>query len=157
MDRSDFLKSFGLGTAAIVLPTNSFLQSKAVKIYDNYVRGITYYQFTKCEQIIKEGDTLELRREPDNIYDSFAIEIFYKGFKMGYIAAYENIVLANMLDAGVKLSAFVSKIRNNRIIYEALAICVYTELMTPTSKLINSMLAEKRADDAFDIYRSGHI
>lgn len=157
MNRSDFLKAFGLGATAIVLPTNSFLQSHSVKIYDNYVRGLNYYQFSKIDKLIKEGDSLYLKRESDNIYDSFAIEIYYLDNKLGYIAAYENIVLANMMDAGVKLSAFVTKMNSYRIIYEALAIGIFTEQVIPTPKLIENMLAENRADDAFDIYRSNHL
>lgn len=59
-----------------------------------------------------------------------------------------------MMDKGVKLNAFVSHIDLTRNIYEALSLEIHAELVIPTQKLIDSMLAENRADDANDIYRN---
>ena len=154
MNRSDFLKSIGLGIGGLILPSNSFINVQSIKIYDNYVKGLVHYNFNEIGKQIKEGDELQLVRDRDNTYDSFAISVFYKEQKVGYIAAFENVVLANMMDKGVKLNAFVSKIDVNRNIYEALAVEIHAELVIPTQKLIDSMLAENRADDANDIYRN---
>ncbi|MDR0791840.1 MAG: HIRAN domain-containing protein [Chitinophagaceae bacterium] len=156
MKRSDFLKVLGLGAGGLIIPDNSFIQTRSVKIYDNYVRGLTHYRFNQIKQYLKKGDAIQLKRESDNPYDSFAIEIFHNEHKLGYIAAYENIVLANMMNAGVKLSAFVSQIHPKRNILEALAVEIHTDLIIPTPKFIESMLAENRADDANDIYRKGN-
>lgn len=154
MDRSDFLKSIGLGIGGLILPSNSFMNVQSIKIYDNYVKGLVHYNFKEIGKLIKEGDELQLVRDRDNTYDSFAIRVFYKEQKVGYIAAFENVVLANMMDKGVKLNAFVSQIDLSRNIYEALAVEIHAELVIPTQKLIDSMLAENRADDANDIYRN---
>ena len=156
MNRSDFIKALGIGATGLIIPSNSFLHKKSVKIYDNYIKGLTYYKFTKLRNGIKEGDMLILCREAENKYDSFAVSVMYNTHKLGYIAAYENIILANMLDAGVNLMAYVSHINTDDInIYTGLAIEVYAELIIPTQKLIDSLLAENRADDAPDIYRKG--
>lgn len=155
MDRSNFLKSFGLGIGGLILPSNSFINAQSIKIYDNYVKGLTHYNFNIISHQIKEGDELQLVRAPENTYDSFAIRVLYKEQKLGYIAAFENIVLANMMDKGVKLNAFVSYINPSRNIYEALAVEIHTELIIPTQKLIDNLLAENRANDAVDIYRTG--
>lgn len=154
MDRSDFLKSLGLSIGGLILPSNSFMNVQSIKIYDNYVKGLTHYNFEAISHQIKEGDELQLLRNPDNNYDRFAIRVLYKGEKVGYIAAFENVVLANMMDRGVKLHAFVSHIDPTRSVYEALAVEIHAELVIPTQKLIDSMLAENRADDANDIYRT---
>jgi hypothetical protein len=156
MKRSDFLKTLGLSAGGLMLPNNSLIQTRSVKIYDNYVRGLTHYNFKQIRKHIKEGDAVKLNREAENQYDSFAIEVLYNELKLGYIAAYENIVLANMIDVGVKLSAFVSRIDLKRNIMVALAVEVHAELIIPTPKLIESILAENRADDAIDIYRKGY-
>lgn len=74
---------------------------------------------------------------------------------MGYLAAYENIVLANMLDAGVGLRAYISQQNLKRHAQEWLAIEIFAELVTPKQKLIDSIRAENRSDDAMDIYRQG--
>lgn len=155
MNRTDFLKSLGLGAGGLVLSSNSFLQTKSVKIYDNYVRGMMHYDFKKVKDIIKEGDTVQLLREPTNPYDSFAVQINVGEHRLGYISAYENIVIANMLDAGVNLIATVSQKDLARSAQEWLSVEVFAELVIPTQKLIDSMLAENRADDAIDIYRQG--
>lgn len=157
MKRSDFFKTLGLGAGGLVLPANSFVSTKAIKIYDNYVRGLNHYYFHKIRDIVKEGDEVQLFREPFNNYDSFAIQVNFQEFNLGYLAAFENIVMANMLDSGVRLTAFVSQKDLKRNVREWLAIEIYAELVIPSHKLIESMLAENRADDAVDFYRQGPI
>lgn len=153
MKRSEFLKSFGLGAGGLILP-NAFIQTQTVKIYDNYVRGLHFYKYREIESAIKAGDELLLKREPRNKYDCFAIQVNYEDVRLGYIAAYENIVLANMMDGGVPLKAYVSqKNPKTNNLFNALAIEVFAEIVSPTAKLIEHLLAEKRADDAEDKYR----
>ena len=155
MNRTNFLKSLGLGAGGIILSGNPFLRTKPVKVYDNYVRGVMHYDFPEVENAIKEGDEVQLLRELTNPYDSFAIQVNMDDCRLGYLAAYENIAIANMLDAGVQLVAKVSKKDLKRSYTESLAVQIYAELLIPTQKLMESMLAESRADDAVDIYRQG--
>jgi hypothetical protein len=49
MKRFQFIQSLGLGTGGIILPVNSFIQQQPTKIYDNYVKGLTQYQFNRME------------------------------------------------------------------------------------------------------------
>lgn len=151
MNRAEFLKTLGIGVTGLVLPP-SLVSRNAVKIYDNYIRGMGYYHAEKLLPVIKEGDELQLKREPDNVYDSFAIEVYYRGYKLGYIAAYENIVLANMLDKGANLQAFVSQCDSDENLFKAIALEVYAELIAPTEKLLSAM-ENQRADELADIYR----
>lgn len=151
MNRAEFLRTLGLGVTGLVLPP-SLVKHKAVKIYDNYIRGTYYYQAAKLLSVIKEGDALQLKREPDNVYDSFAIEVYFQNHKLGYVAAYENVVLANMLDQGAKMHAFVSKLHTDEDSFRAIALEVYVDLLAPTQKLLSS-IENKRADELADIYR----
>lgn len=151
MNRAEFLKTLGLGVTGLVLPP-SLVSNHAVKIYDNYLRGTAHYHAEKLLSVIKEGDELQLKREPDNAYDSFAIAVYFQGYKLGYIPAYENIVLANMLDKGAHLHAFVSLCDADEGIYKAIALEVYADLIAPTQKLLSAM-ENKRADELVDIYR----
>jgi len=152
MKRSDFIKSFGLGASGLIIPAH-LAKQRPVKIYDNYVRGLVYYSYTKLENTIKEGDELLLQREADNKYDSFAIAVYYDSLKLGYIAAYENIVLANMMDAEVKLHAFVNYLNTERAITQKLSIEVYAELISPMVRPVDIQAAH-RADDKPDSYRN---
>ena len=154
MNRLDFLKTLGLASTGLVLPTN-LLGKSLVKIYDNYIRGVQYYQYSRVKELLKEGDTLLLKHEKENIYDAFAVEVSYQEQKLGYLPAYENIVIANMLDAKVELTAQISKLQP-REPYQAIAIEVFAELVTPTPQLLTA-LQNARASDAEDIYRQGLI
>tara|TARA_R110002050_G_scaffold300586_1_gene470668 strand:+ start:46865 stop:47329 length:465 start_codon:yes stop_codon:yes gene_type:complete len=152
MKRSKFIQSLGLGAGGLILP-KAYLSTKPILIYDNYVRGLEFYNFRKLRQEIKEGDPIFLIREEDNMHDSFATAIYYADYKLGYIPAYENIVIANMLDAGAELNTNVSSVDLETGLQYALAIQVFAELVIPTDKLVKVWKEDKRADDAPDLYR----
>lgn len=156
MKRSEFIKSLGLGASGLLLP-KSLLNKSSIKIYDNYIRGMQHYDYQKVKQNIKEGDELSLVREQENTYDAFAVQVFYKECKLGYLPAFENIVIANMLDAKTELSAKISYHNEEENMYkmETLGIEIYAELITPTQQLITE-LQNKRADEVIDIYRKGY-
>lgn len=153
MKRSTFLKSLGLGAGGLILPINPLLNTKLVKIYDNYVRGLNHYEFTKVRKELKADDELLLVREKENKYDAFAVRVNFGQHRLGYLPAYENIVIANMLDIGVNMKASVSKISSHSNIYSALAVQIYAELITPTQKLVDELVANERASDFPDLYR----
>ncbi len=153
MNRIDFIKSLGLASTGLILPTN-LLGKSLVKIYDNYIRGVQYYQYSRVKELLKEGDTLLLKHERENIYDTFAVEVYYQEYKLGYLAAYENIVIANMLDANVELTTQVSQ-HNPKDSYQSIAVEVFADLITPTPQLLTA-LQNARASDAEDLYRQGY-
>lgn len=155
MKRSDFIKSLGLSAGGVVLPNNLLLAPQKIKIYDNYIKGIAHYKYKRVMGDLKEGDTLVLKREPENLYDTFAIEIFYKRKKLGYVTAYENVVLANMMDNNVELKAIVSKHKPENDIFSSIAVSIYAKLIVPSQKLISMLHTTYRSDDAVDIYRKG--
>lgn len=157
MNRSEFLKSLGLGASGLIVPVNLFVNTKQVKVYDNFVRGLTYYDFRKVRNELKVGDQLQLKREQDNKYDRFAIQVNFNEFRLGYIATFENIVLANMMDLDVGLNAIVSQHTTSGNIYDVLAVEVYAELVVANKLLTGSLLMDDRADNAVDIYRKGGI
>lgn len=66
---------------------------------------------------IKKGDTLELFREKNNKYDKFAILVMYSGEKIGYVPRKQNIILANLMDAGKELYAVVEKACKSEGVY----------------------------------------
>ena len=155
MKRSDFLKTLGLTGVGIVIP-NTILAQKPVKIYDNYIKGLVHYQYKQVKKQLSKGQELTLVRELTNTYDSFAVAVFYGTYKLGYVAAYENVVLGNLLEQGVALKGFVSK-HNPSNIYEAISVEIYVNLVVENTTLLKTDLLHKRADDADDVYRKGFI
>ena len=55
MNRTDFLKTLGLGASGLILSSNTMISSQPVKIYDNYIRGLMHYDFKKVKDSLKEG------------------------------------------------------------------------------------------------------
>jgi len=50
---------------------------------------------------MKEGDLLELIREPENEYDDYAIAFYFNKEKVGYVPSESNEILSRLLDSKV--------------------------------------------------------
>jgi hypothetical protein len=165
MDRATFIKIIGAGS---LLLSGSGLNAeslkydlKKVKIYDNYVRGVNFRKKDFLSIELKINDELQLEREAGNKFDRFAIKVLKEGKFLGYIAAYENIVMAMLMDQGVKLEASVSNVNKEidegKYLDNVFSIQVFAKLLVPYNHLDTNDLRTKRADDAEDIYRKGTI
>ena len=157
MDRKDFLKFLGIGGTGLVLPntplpTGSGLLLRPVKIYDNYLKGLQYYDLGKCFKATKVGDMLVLQRFPDHRYDRFAIGVQWNNFFLGYIPAFENIVLANLMDAGAELRAMVTA-KNS---FHEFGVGIWTDLVVSGDESTNK-LSDTQADNVGDVYRKGSL
>lgn len=90
------------------------------------IHGSHYYD---CLNLLNQstlhiGERLTLRREPDNGYDSHAIEVLtQQGKKLGYIPKHSNQVIAKLLDQNCHIEAFIDKILTTA--WEPVSICVY--------------------------------
>ena len=58
---------------------------------------------------LKDNDTIVLRREPTNIYDTNAIAVFTEHGQVGYIGKDYASILSPMIDAGTQLEAKVGE------------------------------------------------
>ena len=65
-----------------------------------YVAGFNYYDGCMVIEELKVGSRLELVRDEYNKVDVNAIAIYYNDFKLGYVPACENEMLAKFLDMG---------------------------------------------------------
>lgn len=147
----------GVGSTSLLLGKNAISQTnllykqEQVCIYNNYVKGTNHYQYPKVGKHLKPNTLLQLQRE-ENPYDAFAIEVYWQEHKLGYLPAYENMVLANMLDHGVETTAIAQKVNPNQL-YEGLSIKVFTTLLVPLNKLELQKLTDKEANEIEDWYR----
>lgn len=154
MKRSEFLQNIGLSSAGLVLPKH-LLSKQKVKLYDNYVRGLSHYQYKEVKSDLNNGDQLHLQRDYENVHDQFAVEVLWQKSKLGYLAAFENICIANLLDGGVELYSFISEHNPENKNYQNVGIEIYVESISPTKQLLTE-LQNKRADEVIDIYRKGY-
>ena len=75
---------------------------------------------------LKEGDLLELVREPGNIHDTCAIALNWQGKKIGSIPASINEMLSYLLDAeALSLFAVITHLEKESQPWENVAIAVY--------------------------------
>lgn len=103
MKRSEFFRNLGgLGFFGLFAITNvNGEKPKEQKIiYRSFVRGLAFSPGKKVLPYMKAGEKLDLLREPENKYDSNAIALCYNGQKIGYVAAEDNSMLSQLLDAG---------------------------------------------------------
>lgn len=79
-------------------------------ILSAYVAGYLYHAGPKFESRLAPGQPLLLVREPDNPRDRLAVRLDWQGHTLGYVPRFKNADLARRLDAGERLSAFLSYI-----------------------------------------------
>jgi hypothetical protein len=103
-------------------------ESIRMLIQNSPLAGSQYYALADFWMEIKQGDALEMIREPDNPHDRNAIRIEWRGHKVGYVPRAQNRAVAAAMDAGVRLTARVSSISDNKNPWQRLAFEVFAEL-----------------------------
>lgn len=115
MNRIDFLKQILLGGALLLIPKHSQENKpqtmREIRLSSPYIAGFQYYKGLELEQMLKENDSLILKREQQNTHDRYAIEVFSGSSKLGYLAREENKVVARMMDQGMTVKARIIKIK----------------------------------------------
>lgn len=85
--------------------------TREIFLLDISVAGTGY-----CEQIedvypkLEINTILQLRRDPDNPHDEFAIGILYEGIRIGWIPRKLNTVISRLMDAGKAFFCRVSSL-----------------------------------------------
>jgi len=72
--------------------------------------GFRYHAAAEVWHELRVGDSLELRREPDNPHDANAVSVCWRGRKLGYLPRRENAAAAWGLDRGQALRARISRL-----------------------------------------------
>ena len=80
-----------------------------------HIAGFMYYQGAFVFDELKVGKKVDLHLEKDNIHDENAVEILYKGNKLGYIPKDVNREIATLLKAGYKdiFAAVIQQIQSD--------------------------------------------
>lgn len=75
---------------------------------------LTYYDMIYIYHKMDEKSTLELRREHNHIFDRNAIEVYFKGIKIGYISPKVNPIIAKQMDRGNTVITRVKSIKKQK-------------------------------------------
>ncbi len=86
--------------------------TREIHLFDSFIAGTTHLQDPGILKKASVGDTLTLRRESGNRFDSNAILILNEnGEKYGYIPEKDNMIFSRLMDAGKLLTAKISNIQ----------------------------------------------
>lgn len=126
MNRSAFLKTL-LGSLAIGrLPLSVTKEFRKIYLLQCFVAGFRHYKGMDLLPQMKEGDLLELVREPANEYDDCAVALHWQGAKIGFIPADTNEMLSYLIDAdALSLFAVITHLEKNAQPWENVAVAVY--------------------------------
>jgi hypothetical protein len=100
-------------------------ESVKILVQSSPLAGSQFYAVKKVWSVIRVGDRLTLTREPENRHDRNAIRVDWNGQQLGYVPRAENRAVARALDAGEKLEARVSKLRNDPDPWQRVEFAVY--------------------------------
>ena len=126
MTRSTFLKKLLASIAIGKLPV--FLTKDFRKIYllQCFVAGFRFYEGMQKLHEMKEGDLLELIREPENEHDPCAIALHWRGSQIGFIPADMNEMLSMLMDAdALSLFGVITHLEKDSKPWENVAIAIY--------------------------------
>lgn len=80
--------------------------ARDIILLECHVAGTAYRDLSAIEPILRAGEELILRREPNNEHDHLAIQILTAdGAHLGYVPRAKNEALARLMDAGKFLFA----------------------------------------------------
>ncbi len=68
-----------------------------------HVAGFSYYEGAFLFPELQVGSRIELRLDHENIYDDHAVELRFKGNKIGYVPQDENAEISTILKAGYNI------------------------------------------------------
>jgi len=132
MYRVDFFKRLFAGGGVIIAPkyAGATLPEEKKNIYLDslYIAGFQYYQREETEVDLKENDSLTLKRQPGNLHDYFAVEVYHDDHKLGYLPRTDNRIIARIMGQGIELKAKIRSIDPESHPYRRVKIRVYSEM-----------------------------
>lgn len=73
---------------------------KDILVLECIVAGTSFRKLSELEPSLTAEVKLEMKREPDNKFDEYAIALHFENNKIGYIPRDKNEVIARLMDAG---------------------------------------------------------
>ncbi|MBK5226796.1 MAG: HIRAN domain-containing protein [Thermoleophilia bacterium] len=134
MDRRSFLKSMFAAVFLPFLPKGLSVEKEQHEVWlqSSLVAGFKYYDGEKVWYSLKVGELLALSREPNNPHDNQAVEVLWRGHKLGYIPRYENSTAANLLQNNAPLLARISNLDEPRNFWKQVELDIF--LLVDSSK-----------------------
>ena len=108
MKRRNFITTLlglvGSGTVSASY-ASSQSKSKPLLIQQSKVSGFQYHDGAQLYSEFKLGDTLTLKRAPENTFDKHAVEVHWRNHMIGHIPSNQNAAISQMEAAQKKTPA----------------------------------------------------
>ena len=111
----------------LALPASAEV-SERILLQASPLAGFQYYHGKQVWREMREGDALELVREPDNAHDPRAVRVEWHGIKLGYVPRRENEAVARLLDRGSRLEARITRLVKSRNPWQRMLFEVYVPM-----------------------------
>lgn len=125
--RQLFSRIFAAGVCTFLPKPKGEAAKERIYLNSFLIAGYRYYDGEKIEDALKPGDILRLIREPANIHDRRAIEIYSGRWKIGYVPRRENKVISNIMDQGYSTAGVIDGINQARPTWERMRVSIYLE------------------------------
>ena len=99
-----------------------------ILVQNSPLAGSQYHALAEVRTEIRLHDRLTLVREPNNRHDRNAVRVDWRGHPLGYIPRSENRTVARALDAGERLEARITLLRDDPNPWRRLEFAVYLSL-----------------------------
>ena len=99
-----------------------------ILVQNSPLAGSQYHALAEVRTEIRLHDRLTLVREPNNRHDRNAVRVDWRGHPLGYIPRSENRAVARALDAGERLEARITLLRDDPNPWRRLEFAVYLSL-----------------------------
>lgn len=117
-----------LGGAGLTLATfrgSARTRSRHVLIQRSSLAGFQYHHGKALWEQLQQGDALALHREPDNPYDRRAARVDWRDWKLGYVPRVENTAVAQMLNRGERLDAYVTSLSDGPRAWDRIELAIW--------------------------------
>ncbi|MDR3351820.1 MAG: HIRAN domain-containing protein [Zoogloeaceae bacterium] len=115
---------------AFVLAGGALAEAGRVRILvqSSPLAGSQYHEYAALKSTLRVGDSLRLRREPENPHDALAVRVEWQGHLLGYVPRRENRAVAAALDRGDPLHARISRVTEDPDPWKRLEFEIWMEL-----------------------------
>ncbi|MBZ4655227.1 MAG: single-stranded-DNA-specific exonuclease RecJ [Peptococcaceae bacterium] len=117
------------------------------------VVGVTFNGRQEIIRQINEGETVILQREPHNIFDPWAIAVYYNDAQIGYLNARLSRNLAQSLDKGARYQAYVTQVTGRLKEILGVNLCIRRVYEEETTKDLGKIKEKFRALPAEEMWQ----
>lgn len=108
MNRRGLLKTLAAGLAAPPIAATARNPGRQLPVLRTRIAGFHYHQGPALEHRLRQGQPLDLVREPANPHDTNAVRIDWRGQTLGYLPRHHNHAPARLMDQGEALQTEIA-------------------------------------------------